>query len=171
MCYEKLNKRELRVLWSPSLSAGQVLSFFAIMIFKNDIWKTWENGTAYLWMNAGSYSQHFSLTQILYFQNIIIHSAKEPMCIRHKAVFITDTLLRVHASVSWRGVALCDKSHCSILPYFWSKIGDEIEVVAGNTDHVEGQWKAEVGVLNAMFGSTWRAKNQTKPNKKKYIFF
>lgn len=91
----------------------------------------------YLWMNAGSYSHHFSLTQILYFQNIIIHSAKEPMCIRDTSVFITDTLL--HASVSWRGAALRVKSHCSILPYFWNKISEEIEVVAGNNDHVEGR--------------------------------
>lgn len=39
------------------------------------------------------------------------------------------------------------------LPYFWTKIAEEIEVVTGNTDHVERQSKTKADELNARFDS------------------
>lgn len=42
-----------------------------------------------------------------------------------------------------------------VLPYFWSKIAEEIKVVTGNTDHEDGKSKTKVDELNARFASAW----------------
>lgn len=108
----------------------------------------------YLWINAGSYSQHLLLIQIPYFQNIIICSAEEPMYdyIWDKTAFFMDTVLRVHAWISWKRAAIQDKSNCSITIL----IAEEIEVVTGKRDHMERQSKTKVDKLNARFDSVWK---------------
>lgn len=77
-----------------------------------------------------------------------------------KTAFFTDTVLRVHAWISWKGAAIQDKSNCSIT-YFWGKIAEEIKVVTGKRDHMERQSKTQSRQVKC---KVWFCVEVKKPN-------
>lgn len=159
-CCENLSRRELRVLSSPSVPAGQAggISSLRKWCLKCSAERK-GNGAVYLWINAGSHSQHSLPFQIFYFQNIkFLCSAKEP---------IYDYIrLFWGFRPEFHGVKQTFRINLTaVLPYFWQKLEEEFEAATGNTDPVEG-WSKNWSrwVKCKIWCCVERKPNQTKPN-------